>query len=486
MRNFYSERKYAKTEKNFKPNNLFRNFLIKENADHSSKHFVFKRREILPEYTNIRKKINKHIREVKSLYNIENTIFKEIKSKDVIAYNKFAKDMTMFFFGPKGAVTLKNKKLKKFYEKQNKHDKIGLNTKIYAGKWEYYEASTGNKVLGRLEINKQRKLKTSQNFTQEDDIAYKMHSLYLKRKVEKERNRRKEEETDDDNHKTSRNSVQKSKKRHSLISDINQISMYNENFFKTSIEPYRNNKKDSTKNIMNSLNSLRSNHKRSSSINKLPDILKEHKYYYNNTDSPKKSKTVNRSPNLNRIKRIKDIVKRERLIEKLRNEKKNHFNKLRLNLSIKLNSIFEPSYILLQSMNLIKKNNETNFHYRNNKIKYKEDIKVIGEDDKKEKTDNMNKFVKTNYTNRRHNDTKGVPSKIYFSYYDQSKSKIHKSVKEFVRNIWKMKEEEREKKYFKNIRVKFNANRKLIEQLGVSLDNAKKKSKKREDKKNLL
>ena len=486
MRNFYSERKYAKTEKNFKPNNLFRNFLIKENADHSSKHFVFKRREILPEYTNIRKKINKHIREVKSLYNIENTIFKEIKSKDVIAYNKFAKDMTMFFFGPKGAVTLKNKKLKKFYEKQNKHDKIGLNTKIYAGKWEYYEASTGNKVLGRLEINKQRKLKTSQNFTQEDDIAYKMHSLYLKRKVEKERNRRKEEETADDNHKTSRNYVQKSKKRHSLISDINQISKYNENFFKTSIEPYRNNKKDSTKNIMNSLNSLRSNHKHSSSINKLPDILKEHKYYYNNTDSPKKSKTVNRSPNLNRIKRIKDIVKRERLIEKLRNEKKNHFNKLRLNLSIKLNSIVEPSYILLQSMNLIKKNNETNFHYRNNKIKYKEDIKVIGEDDKKEKTDNMNKFVKTNYTNRRHNDTKGVPSKIYFSYYDQSKSKIHKSVKEFVRNIWKMKEEEREKKYFKNIRVKFNANRKLIEQLGVSLDNAKKKSKKREDKKNLL
>ena len=98
----------------------------------------------------------------------------------------------------------------------------------------------------------------------------------------------------------------------------------------------------------------------------------------------------------------------------------------------------------------------------------------------------MNKFVKTNYTNRRNKDSKGVPSKIYFSYYDQSKSKIHKSVKEFVRNIWKMKEEEREKKYFKNIRVKFNANRKLIKQLGVFLDNAKKKSKKREDKKDLL
>ena len=49
-----------------------------------------------------------------------------------------------------------------------------------------------------------------------------------------------------------------------------------------------------------------------------------------------------------------------------------------------------------------------------------------------------------------------------------------------------MKEEEREKKYFKNIRVKFNANRKLIKQLGVFLDNAKKKSKKREDKKDLL
>ena len=480
MRNFYSERKYAKTEKNFKPNNIFRSFLIKENADNSSKHFVFKRREILPDYTNIRKKINNHIKEVKSLYNIENTIFKEIKSKDVIAYNKFAKDMTMYFFGPKGAVTMKNKKLKKYYEKQNRHDRIGLNTKIYAGRWEYYEESVGNKVLNRLEFNKQKRLKTSQNFTHEDDAAYKMHSLYLKKKVEKERNRRKEEETSDNNHKISRNSLQKNGRRHSMLSDINQISMYNENFFKTSIEPYKN-KMDSTENNMNSLNSLRLSHKRSSTINKLPDILKEHKYYYNNTDSPIKSKTISRSPNL---KRIRDIVKREHLLEKMKTEKRNHFNRLKLSLNIKLNSIIEPSYILLQSMNLIKRNNETNFHYRNNKIKYKEDIKVIGEDDKKEKSDNMNKFVKTNYTNRRNQGSKGVPSKIYFSYYDQSKSKIHKSVKEFVRNIWKMKEEEREKKYFKNIRLKFEANRKLIEKLGVSLDNAKKKSKKREEKKN--
>ena len=489
MRNFYSERKYAKTEKNFKPNNLFRNFLIKENADHSSKHFVFKRREILPEYTNIRKKINNHIKEVKSLYNIENTIFKEIKSKDVIAYNKFAKNMTMYFFGPKGAVTMKNKKLKKFYEKKKRHERIGLNTKIYAGEWKYYEETAGNKILDRLEFNKQKKLKTSQNFTQENDMAYKLHSLYLKKKVEKERNRRKEEEISDNNIKKSKYSLKKNGRRHSLISDINQISMYNENFFKTSIEPYNNNKKDSTKNIinnMNNLNSLRSRQKRSSSINQLPDILKEHKYYYNNTDSPKKSQTINRNPDIKSIKKIKDIVKREHLIEKMRNEKKNHFNRLKLNLNIKLNSIIEPSYILLQSMNLIKKSNETSFHSRNNQIKYKEDIKVIGGDDKKEKYDNMNKFVKTNYTNRRNKDSKGVPSKIYFSYYDQSKSKIHKSVKEFVRNIWKMKEEEREKKYFKNIRVKFNANRKLIKQLGVFLDNAKKKSKKREDKKDLL
>lgn len=320
-------------------------------------------------------------------------------------------------------------------------------------------------------------------------MAYKLHSLYLKKKVEKERNRRKEEEISDNNIKKSKYSLKKNGRRHSLISDINQISMYNENFFKTSIEPYNNNKKDSTKNIinnMNNLNSLRSRQKRSSSINQLPDILKEHKYYYNNTDSPKKSQTINRNSDIKSIKKIKDIVKREHLIEKMRNEKKNHFNRLKLNLNIKLNSIIEPSYILLQSMNLIKKSNETSFHSRNNQIKYKEDIKVIGGDDKKEKYDNMNKFVKTNYTNRRNKDSKGVPSKIYFSYYDQSKSKIHKSVKEFVRNIWKMKEEEREKKYFKNIRVKFNANRKLIKQLGVFLDNAKKKSKKREDKKDLL
>ena len=95
----------------------------------------------------------------------------------------------------------------------------------------------------------------------------------------------------------------------------------------------------------------------------------------------------------------------------MRNEKKNHFNRLKLNLNIKLNSIIEPSYILLQSMNLIKKSNETSFHSRNNQIKYKEDIKVIGGDDKKEKYDNMKAFlvkfisvimikVKAKYTNQ--------------------------------------------------------------------------------------
>ena len=64
MRNYYTERNYSLTANNqnfykterLKPNNIFRSFLIKENADNSSKYFRFKKKEILPEYANIKKK----------------------------------------------------------------------------------------------------------------------------------------------------------------------------------------------------------------------------------------------------------------------------------------------------------------------------------------------------------------------------------------------------------------------------------------------
>ena len=107
----------------------------------------------------------------------------------------------------------------------------------------------------------------------------------------------------------------------------------------------------------------------------------------------------------------------------------------------------------------------------------KEDIKVIGEDDKKINKDNIINLFKESNKNKRNKDSKSVPRKIYFSYFDESRRKIHNSVKEFIKNIWKQKEEERERKYFEKVRIKFKANTKLIQKLSINLENAIEKEK---------
>ena len=122
-------------------------------------------------------------------------------------------------------------------------------------------------------------------------------------------------------------------------------------------------------------------------------------------------------------------------------------------------------------MYAIKKNNETNYTYRNNKDKYKEDIKVIGEDDKRDNEKNMNIFLKTNYKNQIvSKKISRMPAKIHFSYYDRSKMFIHNSIKNFIKNIGKLNQEKREKKYGKNIRDQFENNVKTIKKLAVNLD----------------
>jgi hypothetical protein len=111
--NYYTERNFNKTDTNFlKANDIFSNFLVDENYENSMTFQHSKRREILPEYSNIKSKIKHQIKEVKSYFNIKNTIFKEIKVQDVMLINKFKKDVTLFFLGQKGKLlkTIQNLK----------------------------------------------------------------------------------------------------------------------------------------------------------------------------------------------------------------------------------------------------------------------------------------------------------------------------------------------------------------------------------------
>lgn len=474
MRNYYTQRNYLLTENSpiyfktvrLKPNNLFRNFLIKENADNASKYLRYKKKEILPEYSNIRKRINHQIKEIKSYFDIKNTIFKEIKSKDIIAYSKFAKDMTLYFFGPKGKVTEKNPQLKRYYNFQEEQKKIGLNTKIYAGRWEYYDDTTKfNRYLTRLKSNRKKILKIGGHFSTEDDINQKIHALYLKKKSKDSKGRNREEK-------------KRNKKRFSTVIDIKKINLYKKNFFEyTSIEPRKQSIQEGSAN-----RTIKDyNYRQRYSICTLPNTLKENKINNDiNSSIIKKEKEKDKNKTMYKranLKKIKNIFVREHIEKKLNKQSKSYFKKLKTSLNIKLNSIIKPSKDLLDNINTIKKNNETNYTQKNNKDKYKEDIKVIGEDDKKENNDNMKEFVKTNYKNKIFNkkDT-SAPRKIHFSYYDKSKDNIHNSIKEFIKNIGKMKQEEREKKYGKNVREQFESNCRVIEQLGMNLDNLKIKS----------
>ena len=158
MRNFYTERNYINNEdfsnnystSRINRNSLFRNFLIDENVDDSRKKFFApKKKEILPSYTNLKEKIETGRSQIKSYFNIKDSIFKEIQVKDLISYSKFAKNIADFFFGPLGFITKKDQDLKDYHKQKQKVKK--LSTKIYAGRWLYLDENPKyTRFLARL------------------------------------------------------------------------------------------------------------------------------------------------------------------------------------------------------------------------------------------------------------------------------------------------------------------------------------------------
>ena len=126
----------------------------------------------------------------------------------------------------------------------------------------------------------------------------------------------------------------------------------------------------------------------------------------------------------------------------------------------------------------IKKNNRTFHTFRENKNKYKEDINVIGEDDIKEKDSDyyMEKFIRKAYQIQSQNRKQSIPKKLYFTYHERGNS-VRENLKNFVRNIEKVKEEERKIKYGETIRIQFHNNYKLIKKLEKELEELKIKKK---------
>ena len=209
MKDYYTERTYSNSINRSNNNNytsrinfnsLFRNFLVDENVDDSKKFFVNKKKEILPSYTNIKERIEEGRKDIKSKFNIESTLFREIQLKDLVSYSNFAKKISQYFFGPNGIITKRNINLKKFHKSREKKQKENFNTKIYAGTWLYLDENPKyTRFLSRLKNNRKKILNIGGNFSTEDDFAQKLHNTYLKGSRKNKLKEIKEEKTPEKN-----------------------------------------------------------------------------------------------------------------------------------------------------------------------------------------------------------------------------------------------------------------------------------------------
>ena len=143
---------------------MFHNFLINENKkSQESEYNNTPTKDIMPQYTNINKEIKKRTNDLRKYFNIKNTIFKEMQSKqNSLMYKEYMSYLGKYFFGPNGVVTEKYKFLRDYYEALNL--KIGLNNRIYAGTLDYFFLfPQNNSYSQRLNSTKQKLLSLSKN-----------------------------------------------------------------------------------------------------------------------------------------------------------------------------------------------------------------------------------------------------------------------------------------------------------------------------------
>lgn len=453
MHDYYTERNYTDNTdyssnysmKRLNQNFLFRNFLIDENVESSKKKFfASKKKEILPSYTNIRDKIESGRKDIKSNFNIKNSLFKEIQSKDLVVYTNFAKNISRYFFGPFGIVTEKNINLKKYHEQKVTKRKTELDDKIYAGNWLYLDENPKYvRFIARLKNNRKKLLNIRGNFSSDDDFREKLHDIYLRGSRIKKPKKEKEEETSDKNIFEFTTIGKPFNKRKSSISSKKYINKakINNLLFNTTQNFYERNK-------------------------------------YNSIKENQENKTMFTPKTFRKKVNIKNIFQRERFFEKENLKKKKYFSNLKLTLNTKLNLMETPTKNMKQQIYSIKRNNKTiNTYKEDNKDKYKEDIQVIGEDDQKETEDFMDDFLKKTYRMHIRGRNNMIPKKIFFTYYEQGANSARESLKKFLRNIERIKDIERKIKYGKSIRDQFKYNFNLIKKLGKELEDSKVKGK---------
>ena len=170
---------------------IFKNFEIDEDKNKDTfylKLYQNKNKIVLPKYKNISKVLIKSKKQFRNLFNIKNTIFKEILTKDnSITYQNFIHGFGERFFGPFGLITKNNKFLRESYFLNS------FNDKIFAGKLDYYDDEYlihFNRYKQRLNNSKKLLLSISKNYAvvNEKNDLYSMKAITSKKLYNKNKN----------------------------------------------------------------------------------------------------------------------------------------------------------------------------------------------------------------------------------------------------------------------------------------------------------
>ena len=428
MKNYTRKRNYFSTSQKsksvFPKSGVFRKFLPNENLYENSKekNIHINNTELIPDYTDINKKINKSLRTVKNFFNYEKLYFKDTKPRIVETYSTFTKGLSIYFFGPNGKIP--DSELLRILNQKNK--KFNLNEKIYAGALDLYTTLENyNSYSERLKHSIRKKIEISGNFETVKNIDGKIHSLYLKSKNKNVKEPFLKTSNKDFFMTTVRNKTEENK--------INKYKTYAKNFY----TPHM--KKNNKKNIFDR-NLL---------------LVKKYKHY-----EPSKTKKLNFFSR-NKSDFNKMIKNRE---------------KFKKSISSKINETESPSMILTKNLKQFFINN-SRIHLKK-EDKFKEDIEVIGRDDRKEYFANLKlgDIRKKLVLNPKKLEMKlSAPTKIFFSYYNSDEGQ--KSILDFVKEMGKEREQKKQKKYMKTFRDQFYSNWNKINKLSFELDDIKKNCK---------
>ena len=158
----------------------------KKKADYLSEQGQ-KNRIFLPEYRNINIEMDNVKKQIHNLYNIKNSIFKQmITKKNSDTYRNFIMGFAKYFFGPFGLVTREYKYLKDYYFRTK-----SLNKRIFAGKLEYYNIMNHRSRFLQRQVNTKKKiLSISKNYAVINDKndLYSMKAITSNRFYNKNKN----------------------------------------------------------------------------------------------------------------------------------------------------------------------------------------------------------------------------------------------------------------------------------------------------------